>query len=169
MLHAVRTVLVCFPALALPAALTIAACDAGTACTTEGGTLDDTCSRGGLTCVETWSAATDAATWCGKPGVSSAYAAISTCLGYRVVVVTKNGESTWYYYDQDGGLVGIGQRNEDFQHLCVGGRAGFRIPDDCAASRSPSCCRFDFGKNLGCVDAGPEVLVVPTHPPDAKE
>jgi hypothetical protein len=165
----VRRALVLVVSVLAPVAAVLGACDAGTKCVTEAGTLADTCNRGGLTCVETWSAATDAATWCGQTGVSSAYAAITTCLGYRVVVVTKTGQGTWYYYDQDGGLVGIGQRGEDFVHQCVGGTSGFRIPDDCASSRSPSCCRFDFGPNLACKDAGADAYVVPTYPPDAKE
>lgn len=131
-------------------------CDAaGIACT---GDLDGLCARGGMHCVPSWNEAADAATWCHAHDVSNARAAVTACLGNRVVVATVGGATAWYFYDSDGGLVGATRRNAEFQQECLAGRPSFQMPLDCAASDNPHCCRFDFGKEMACVgpaqDAG---------------
>lgn len=144
--------------LALAAALTLAAgaalpsCDAaGTPCTVD---LDETCARAGAHCVGSWTEAADAATWCAAREVTNARTAIQTCIGYHVAVATvgtTNPPTTlWYYFDADGGLLGISRRSDDFVMQCVAGRATFRSPDDCASSESPHCCRLDFGADMAC-------------------
>lgn len=130
-------------------------CDVGgTPCT---GDLDLACSRDGVHCVQTWAEAADAASYCKGGPVINARTAIQTCLGYHVLVATvgtTNPPSTvWYYYDNDGGLIGTTTRDDQFVQHCVAGRQTFRAPDDCASSQSPQCCRLDFGPELVCKDA----------------
>lgn len=130
--------------------LVIAACDAGgTPCM---GDLDALCARRDIHCEKSFAAAADASTWCGAREVTHARVSTNDCAGLRVLVATQNDASVWYYYDQDGGLVGAGTRGDDFKPRCLAGN--FRLPEDCASSTNKNCCRFDFSKDLACTDSG---------------
>ncbi len=141
----------------LIALLVLAGCEAGgTPCTSD---LDSLCGRSGTHCVQTWTEAADASTWCSARDVTNARAALQTCIGYHVVVATVGttnpATTVWYFYDTDGGLIGAARRDDNFTIHCLAGRATFRSPDDCASSESPHCCRLDFGPELACKqDAG---------------
>lgn len=137
------------------ALLLLACCDAaGTPCV---GDMDELCSRQGVHCVQSFAAASDAGTWCAARDVSHARVSINTCAGYRVVVATVDTSTVWYYYDQDGGLAGAARRGDDFRPECLAGLKTFRLPDDCASSTSPHCCRYDFSKDLACGPDGGNV------------
>lgn len=131
--------------------LGLAGCDAGTPCTAD---LDSFCGRSGTHCVQTWTEAADASTWCTARGVTNARTALQTCIGYHVAVATVGTTdpptTVWYFYDADGGLIGASRRDENFKIECLAGRSTFRSPDDCASSESPHCCRLDFGPELAC-------------------
>jgi hypothetical protein len=136
-----------------PLLLLLAGCDVGgSPC---GGDLASACARDGLHCVQTWSEAADASTWCSARDVTNARSALQTCLGYHVVVATVNKTNppttVWYYYEPaDGGLIGTTTRDDQFVMHCLAGEKTFRAPDDCATSQSPGCCRLDFGPEMAC-------------------
>lgn len=138
----------------------------GTPC---GGDVQATCTRDGVHCVQTWTEAADAATWCNSRDISNARTAIQTCLGYRVAVATvattKPPTTVWYYYEpKDGGLVGLATRDENFVMHCLAGEKTFRSPEDCASSSSGSCCRLDFGPDMACTKDAGMVLVQDATP-----
>lgn len=145
---------------ALPA-IFLFGCEAGgTPCV---GDVPATCARDGVHCVKTWTEAADAATWCNARDISNARTAIQTCIGYHVAVATvatTNPPSTvWYFYEPDGGLIGLATRDDQFVMHCLAGEKTFRSPDDCATSNSTSCCRLDFGPELACAkDAGSNIV-----------
>jgi hypothetical protein len=139
------------------ALLFILSCDAaGTPCV---GDMAELCARQGVHCVQSFGAASDAGTWCSAKDVTHARTSINLCAGYRVVVASVGASTVWYYYDQDGGLVGAARRGDDFKPECLAGEKTFRLPEDCASSDSPHCCRYDFGVDLACM-AGQDAAVL---------
>jgi len=109
-------------------------------------------------CISDFASASDAATWCGLRDVLHSRVSTNSCAGYRVAIETVGDASVWYFYDDDGGLVGATRRDDNFRHVCLAGAQNFRVPDDCASSTNQHCCGFDFSldfsRDYACPDAG---------------